>query len=115
MANLKEKYGPNTGVPKNNGNSKQEPSWGDKLLGGIKDAASNIGTFSNVVATNISNAVQDKNVVASGNYKKVFDSSDDNTTPNKQMKKKHHTTASGGLSTNMQAYTPRKGTINNPR
>ena len=53
-----------------------------------------------VIRTNISNAVQDKNVVVSGNYKDVFDSSDDNITTKKQLKEKTFTTSSGGLSTN---------------
>lgn len=68
MANLKEKYGPNTGVPKNNGKSKPAPSWMDRLSEGVSDAMHNVKTF----AKNIDSTL-DKNVrTTSGGYKEVF-------------------------------------------
>ncbi len=71
MANLKEKYGPNTGVPKNNGKSKPAPSWMDRLSEGVSDAMHNVKTF----AKNIDSTL-DKNAYSggetSGGYRKVF-------------------------------------------
>ncbi len=71
MADLKGKYGPITGVPKNNGTSKPAPSFMDRLKEGVSDAMHNVKTF----ARNVDSAV-DKNTYAggekSGGYKKVF-------------------------------------------